>query len=187
MYNDTISNSAKGCTSTRQLRAMTPRATPPTRRSCSTTRSTTTRSASRRISPQFDGTERLRHRQHAGDEQHLRRRPRRLAVNMNGQAGDSQLQYNLFLTTSPTCSITTTDGDFGGNVGQSSPTPNSWGPSVPATPPLRTSSSSRLRRRSTRLAAKSDRTRRQCVYPTVDLTLNGGVVTETRTDPATLT
>ena len=112
-----------------------------------------------------------------------------VAVNMNGQAGDSQLQYNLFFNNLANLIITTTDGDFGGNVGSVFANPEFVGPvGYRQRCPRRTSSSSQLRRRSTRLEAKSDPTAQgNFVYPTVNLTLNGGVATETRTDPATLT
>ena len=111
-----------------------------------------------------------------------------VAVNMNGQAGDSQLQYNLFFNNLANQIITTTDGDFGGSAGSVFANPEFVGPvgtgnagaqnfELEPTSPAINSARSEIGPNSSG----------NFVYPTVDLTLNGGVATETRTDPATLT
>ena len=69
------------------------------------------------IAPQFNGTERQSRRQRAGDEQHLRRLVADRRRTSQGQAGFSQLQYNLFFNNATNLVSTTNDGDFGGNDG----------------------------------------------------------------------
>jgi large repetitive protein len=111
-----------------------------------------------------------------------------VAVNMNGQAGQSQLQYNLFFNDVANLLITTTDADFGGNIGAVFADPEFVGPVgngdasaqnfelEPTSPAIN--------------AARSEigpNAGANAVFPTVNLVLSGGVVTLTRTDPNTLT
>ena len=111
-----------------------------------------------------------------------------VAVNMNGQAGFSQLQYNLFFNNVANQLITTNDGDFEGSFGAVFADPEFVGPvgagdagalnfELEPTSPAINSARSEI----------GPNAAGNAVYPTVDLTLNGGVATETRTDAATLT
>ena len=56
-------------------------------------------------------------RRSAGDERHLRRVDATDAVDIEGQAAFSQLQYNLFYQNGTNIVATTNDGDFEGNEG----------------------------------------------------------------------
>ena len=110
-----------------------------------------------------------------------------VAVNMQGQAGESQLQYNLFYNDVANLVITTTDFDFLGNIGAVFANPEFVGPVgtgdasaqnfelEPTSPAIN--------------AARSEigpNAAANAVYPTVNLALSNGVLTETRTDPNTL-
>ena len=88
-----------------------------------------------------------------------------VAVNLTGPSGgwpgkpdSARCNTTSSTTTSPTCWLPPTTAISRAMSALSSPIPISWGPSVPAMLPLRTSSSSPTRPRSTRLAVKSDRT-----------------------------
>ncbi len=105
-----------------------------------------------------------------------------------GQAGESQLQYNLFYNNIANLLITTNDGDFFGNVGAVYSNPNFVGPvgslnagaenfELEPTSPAINSGRSEI----------GPNAQGNAIFPTVDLALSGGVATETRTDPNTLT
>ena len=110
------------------------------------------------------------------------------AVNMNGQAGDSQLQYNLFYNNIANLLITTTDGDFLGNIGATYGNPDFVGPVGSGD-----ASAQNFELEPTSPAINAARSEigpnagANAVYPTVNLALSGGVLTLTRTDPNTLT
>ena len=97
---------------------------------------------------------------------------------MNGQAGFSQLQYNLFFNNIANLLITTNDGDFEGNVGAVFADPQFVGPvgtgdasaqnfELEPTSPAINSARSEI----------GPNTSGNAIFPTVNLTLNGGVVT----------
>ena len=139
---------ARACTSTRRKGPTSTGETPFESRADRTTRSTTTRSPSRRSRRQFNGTNELANVERAGDERHLRRLDRRSpstfrppGVTRAGQAGESQLQYNLFFNNATNLIIDTNDGDFDGNVGAIFGDPQFVGPVGTGDAGARTSSS----------------------------------------------
>jgi hypothetical protein len=104
-----------------------------------------------------------------------------VAVNIQGQAAFSQLQYNLFFNDAQNILVTTNDGDFAGNV---NPTY--------ADPQFVNASALNFNLQATSPAINQARSEigplpaGNAIFPTVNVTLNGGVLTEVRTDPATL-
>jgi hypothetical protein len=105
-----------------------------------------------------------------------------VAVNIQGQAGESQLQYDLFFANATNAVITTNDGDFGGIVNPINANPQfvdaaalnfDLEPTSPAIDVARSEIGP--------LPAGN------AIYPTTNITMNGGVLTEVRTDPTTLT
>jgi hypothetical protein len=105
-----------------------------------------------------------------------------VAVNIQGQAGESQLQYNLYSNDAQNILVTTNDGDFAGNVNPINADPQFVNASIgnfdlePTSPAI-----DQARSEIGPLPAGN------AIYPTVDISLNGGVITETRTEPTTLT
>ncbi len=105
-----------------------------------------------------------------------------VAVNIQGQAAESQLQYNLYFGDAQNILVTTDDGDFAGNVN-----------SINADPQFVSASTGNFDLEPTSPAIDQARSEigplpaGNAIYPTADLSLNGGVITETRTDPASLT
>ncbi len=101
-----------------------------------------------------------------------------------GQAGDSQLQYNLYFNNIANLLVTTNDGDFEGNVGAVFADPQFVGPVGKGN-----ASAQNFELEPTSPAINSARSEigplpeANAIFPAVDLTLNGGVVTETRTNP----
>jgi hypothetical protein len=106
-----------------------------------------------------------------------------VAVNIQGMAADSQLQYNLFYANATNTVITTSVLlDFQGNVGP-----------IFADPQFVNAAAGNFDLEPTSPAIDEARSEigplvaGNAIYPTTTLTLSGGVLTENRTDPATLT
>ncbi len=104
-----------------------------------------------------------------------------VAVNLQGQAGDGQEQYNLYFNNAANLLITTTDGDWLGNFGF-----------VDADPQFVDAGNNNFELEPTSPAIDQARSEigpvaaSNVIYPTVSTTISNGVVTLTRTDPATL-
>jgi hypothetical protein len=105
-----------------------------------------------------------------------------IAVNIQGMAAESQLQYNLFFSNATNVVATTTIGDFLGNVNP-----------IYADPQFVDATAGNFDLEPTSPAIDVARSEigplvaGNAIYPTVTQTLNGGVLTQVRTDPATLT
>ena len=111
-----------------------------------------------------------------------------IAVNIQGQAGESQLQYNLFYQDVVELIATTTDGDFGGNNFAFTGNPDFVGPVGPQLD----AGAENFELEPTSIAIDGGRSEigplasGNAIYPAVDLSLNAGVITETPTNPNTL-
>ena len=101
-----------------------------------------------------------------------------------GQAGESQLQYNLFFNDLKNLVITTVNGDFLGNVGAVFADPQFVGPFGAGD-----ASAQNFELEPTSPAINSARSEigplvsGNAIFPAVSLLLSGGIATETRTDP----
>jgi hypothetical protein len=111
-----------------------------------------------------------------------------IAVDLQGQNAFSQLQYNLFYNNNTNIVSTTNDGDFEGNEGASYGNPNFVGPvgaSLDAT-------AENFELQSNSPAIDAGRSEigplagGNALYPDTDLSLSGGQVLGTHTDPYTL-
>ncbi len=104
-----------------------------------------------------------------------------VAVDQQGQAGDGQEQYNLYFNNTANLLITTNDGDWLGNFGY-----------VDADPQFVDAAAGNFELEPTSPAIDAARSEigpvagSNAIYPTVSTTISNGVVTLTRTDPATL-
>ncbi len=111
-----------------------------------------------------------------------------IAVNLQGQAGESQLQYNLFYQDVVELVATTTDGDFKGNNFAFTGNPDFVGPIGPQLD----AGAENFELEPTSIAIDGGRSEigplpsGNAIYPAVDVSLNGGVITETPTNPNTL-
>jgi hypothetical protein len=104
-----------------------------------------------------------------------------------GQAGESQLQYNLFNNNGTNLIINTNDGDFGGNFGSIFGDPQFVGPVGTGD-----ASAQNFELKITSPAINASRSEigplpaGNAIFPTTSLQLAGGVATQIRTDPATV-
>ena len=105
----------------------------------------------------------------------------------DGQAGESQLQYNLFYGNTTNLIIDTNDGDFGGNFGSVFGNPEFVGPVGSGD-----AGAQNFELQITSPAINASRSEigplpgGNAIFPTASLTLAGGVATLTRTDPTTV-
>ncbi len=133
------------------------------------------------ISPQFDGNN-IQANVNVLAMNNIFYGSSQVAVNIQGMAADSQLQYNLYYGNAENILVTTTFGDFAGNVN-----------AIYANPEFVDATAGNFDLEPTSPAIDEARSEigpliaGNAIYPTTTETLNGGVITETRTDPATLT
>ena len=105
-----------------------------------------------------------------------------VAINITGMAGNGQEQYNLFWNNASNLAVNDTFGDWEGNFF-----------SVEADPQFVDAAAGNFELEPTSPAIDQARSEigplaaSNAIYPTVMTTINGGLVTQTRTDPTTLT
>jgi len=111
-----------------------------------------------------------------------------IAVNIQGQAATSQLQYCLFYQNVVNLVATTTDADFYGNNGAVTGNPDFVGPVGPQLD----AGAQNFELEPISIAIDGGRSEigplpaANAIYPPVNVSLAGGVITETPTNPATL-
>jgi hypothetical protein len=186
MYNDTISNSGQGVHINSENSADTSAPSPEMAVLLNDTFYNDP-FAIQTIAPQFSGTNDLSHVNVLAMND-IFDGSTQIAVNIQGQAGESQLQYNLFFNNATDLVATTNDGDFAGDVGAVTGDPQFVGPIGPQFD----ATAENFELQPTSIAIDGGRSEigplpaANAIYPAVDLSLAGGVITETRTNPATL-
>ena len=137
------------------------------------------------IAPQFNGHERAKRSVSVLAMNNIFYGSTNTAVNLLGQAGDGQLQYNLFFDDAINLNVTTEtpagDADWAGNFG-----------AVYADPQFVDAAAGNFELEPTSPAIDAARSEigpiaaSNAIYPTVTTTINNGLVTQIRTDPTTL-
>jgi hypothetical protein len=187
MYNDTVSNTPQGVHINSENSADTA-APSPEMAVIENTTFYNDANAIQTVAPQFNGTNALSH-VYTFLMNDIFDGSSAIAVNIQGQAGESQLQYDLFFNNGQNTVITTTDGDFAPPAGLISGDPQFVGPVGPNLP----ATSQNFELQSTSPAIDAGRSEdgplpaANVIYPGVDISLSGGLINQTRTDPSTLT